>query len=1070
MHFFTKFRLPDFVVRKLLNGNLDGVSLACSGPVFRLLFICCVAPVFVMAATNPYENRTTYTPAINSASFVLHGTVVDEKDQTLPGATVVLKGSKNGATTDINGKFILEIPTEQDSIIVSFVGYKSRTVFVGSNRTMTIKLEPDADNQKLNEVQIVGFGTQKKTTMVGAVSSVSVKEVQKYSTPSLTNAIAGRLSGVITRQTSGEPGYDAAKIFIRGLVSQSGSNAPLIIVDGAERELNSYWTNMNIQEIESFSVLKDATSTAVYGSRGANGVVLITTKKGAVGRPKVTFRTEAAIVTPFRLEDNIDGYEYASLINENRLNMKAMAGIDPNLPSVQPVYTAEQLEKFKDGSDPYAYPNINWYDEVFRKRTKQLTNNLGVSGGSEAVRYYINLGYSLLEGIYKEDPNSKYETNTAIKQYNFRSNIDMNLTKKFTVALGLSGIIKGANFPGPDKNSIFTQLKLYSPITSAKTLPDGSAPAGPNIDQRINPYSLVTKTGYTKQYYTTLISNLSAKWDLASVTQGLSVSGLLTYDVVDITQNVRREFPATFRYNPFTKVYTPVQLPSPLGLSLQNENYKTAYGQFSIDYSRSFGKHNVSGTILGSRREYTNVNTGSSIDNLPQRRQHAVGRLTYNFDSRYSLEANAGYTGSENFLKGRRYGLFPSIGAAWIVSNERFWNKNVVSTLKLRGSYGVVGNDQIGQRFLFQSTFNLGAAGYSFGFPQVITENGRSENFIGNPNVTWETAYKTDLGTDLELLNGKITLTADLFHERRKGQLLRRQVVPAYVGYPSSIIPYANVGETENKGIDGSFQFRNTTKGGFYYSVNGTFTFAKNKITENDQPPPQYPWQDFRGQPIGANLGYEAIGFFKDLADISSSPVQTFGPVGPGDTKYRDVNGDNKIDVSDRVFIGKYGSEPQMVFGLGGTVAYKGFDMTVFFMGNGRRDFFFTQGFTAFPFRSNEGEYNVMQMVYDQRWIPGADNTNAKFPAVRALSQNNSQSSTVFFRNGEYLRLRNAELGYTLPASVARKISMSSVRIFAQGTNLATWDRIKAIDPESDFGTGTYPVSRNFNFGLEVNF
>lgn len=1039
-----------------------------------VLFIAGICSTKVQAHAVPKAITNSNIFVLNASQtidtlrdFVLSGTVKDENDEVLPGATVKIKGTSKGAQTNMYGKFLIEVEKGQDSLIVSFVGYTTKTVKIGNRKTIIINLVPDAEGQKLADVQVVGYGIQKKTSVVGSIATVSVKDIQKFSTPSLTNAIAGKLAGVITRQTSGEPGYDAAKIFIRGQVSQQGVNKPLIIVDGAERELQDYWTTMNIQDIESFSILKDASATAVYGNRGANGVVLITTKKGAVGKPKVSFRTETAVVSPLRVVDYINGPEFAGLVNEAFTNVG------------QPVkYTDAEIQKYKDGSDPYLYPNVNWNDVVLRKHTMQSISNLGISGGSESVRYYVNLGYTIQQGVYNEDKKVPYATNAAVKRYNFRSNTDFQLTKNFSLSLGLSGIISTANYPGRGAPQIFQALQFTPPNAYPIVNPNGSSPGGfGNI--QLNPFAVITQTGYTKQYYTTLVNNISAKWDLSSVVKGLFVTGLAAYDVVDITQDVRQKMPALFNYTKNTAgqdVYTNVSTETPLGFYTLNENYKTVYVQTAINYARAFGKHNVTGLIAAERREFTNVNAGNSITNLPERRQGLIGRLTYGFDSRYLLELNAGYNGSENFPHGKQYGFFPSVGGGWIISNEKFWNKSVVSSLKLRGSYGLVGNDRIGgDRFIFQSTYNKDAPGYVFGSGQNVNPGGKSEARIGNENVTWEKAYKSNLGIDLELFDGKFTLTADVFHERREGQLLARASVPIFAGYPSGTLPYGNLGITTNKGFDGSFQIRNTTKGGFYYSVNGNFTFAKNTIIENDAAPALYPWQELRGHPIGANLGYVGIGFFKDQQEIDNSPNQTAlqSIIRPGDVKYKDINNDGKIDNADRTVIGTNGSDPQMIFGLGTTVAWKGVDVTIFLQGAARRDYFFSSGnqaYTVWAFSGGAGVNNVIQQIYDQRWVPGADNANAKFPAVRPLSTNNYIPSTVWQRKGDYLRIKNAEIGYTLPARISKKLAVRSIRIFAQGTNLATWDYIKAVDPESDFGTGAYPITRNYNFGLDLNF
>ncbi|GEP98460.1 SusC/RagA family TonB-linked outer membrane protein [Chitinophaga cymbidii] len=1057
MQFSTGFRFTDLFFGKIRGGYISSAARFITPYASVMLLFFYIAPAAAMAAGH--------TPPADARSFVVSGLVTNEKDEALPGASVRIKGTSKGVTTDANGKFMIEVQREEDSLVFSFLSYYSTTIKVGGQRNITVRLMPDEESQKLNEIQIVGYGTQKKIANVGAVSSVSAREIQKYSTPSLTNAIGGKLAGIITRQTSGEPGYDAAKVFIRGLVSQSGTNKPLIIVDGVERELQDYWTTMNIQEIESFTVLKDAASTAVYGNRGANGVIMITTRRGVVGKPNITFRTEAAMVVPMRIEDNIDGYEYALLHNEALENV-----------GEAPKFSAEEIQKYKDGSDPYMYPNVNWYDVVLKKRTRQMMNNLGVSGGTETVKYYLNLGYTIQEGIYNEDPANTYKTNAALKRYNFRSNVDVKLSKRFSLALGLSGIISNTNFPGTDAGRILMGLKLTAPNTYPVKNPNGSQP-GAFGDLLLNPYALTTQTGYTKQFYNTLVSNLSAKWDLSYVTPGLSARGLVAFDVVDITQNIRRKTPATYSYSkdPVTgaETYKQWATESPLGFYNLNETYRTMYAQAGIDYDRSFGNHHVTGMLTGERREFTNVNAGNSIANLPERRQGLISRLTYNYDYRYLLQLSAGYNGSENFPKGKRYGLFPAIGAGWIISNEAFWNKNTFSLLKLRGNYGIVGNDRIGgARFLYLSTYNKSATGYVFGRDQNVNPGGKSEARIGNPDVTWETAYKTDLGFDLEMFNGKFTLSSTVFHERREGQLLERRTIPIYAGYPGGTVPFGNVGVTENKGIEANIQVRNTTKSGFYYSFTVNFTYAKNKIIENDAPPALYPYQDLRGYPIGSNLGYKALGFFQDQEDIDKSPSQTAlqAIIRPGDIKYEDINQDGKITSADRTVIGTYGSEPQIMYGFGATAAWKGFDATIFFTGAANRDFFFTQGWTAWAFSAQAGYYNVMQQVYDKRFIVGGNNEHAEFPAVRAASKNNYTGSTLWQRSGDYLRIKNAEIGYTIPVNLTKKATLKSIRVFIQGTNLATWDKIKVIDPESDFGTGGYPIPRNYNFGLEANF
>jgi TonB-linked SusC/RagA family outer membrane protein len=1021
----------------------------------------------IAGAFTGNASTSTAAPGKKNYSFVLKGTVIDENDETLPGASIRVKGTTNGAVTDVNGKFIIEIGTEQDSIVVSFIGYKSKTLMVGNRKTITVKLEPDG--KQLDDVQVVGYGTQKKANLVGSVSSVSVSEIQKFSTPALSNAIGGKLAGVMTRQSSGQVGYDAASVFIRGQISMTGSNKPLVVIDGIERELNDYWTNLSVQEIESFSVLKDASATAVYGSRGANGVILINTKRGKLGRPQINFRAESAIAKPMRIEDNINSFDYATLINENRIRS--------NRPLA---FSDEQLQKYKDGSDPYLYPNVDWYDLIFRKRTFQSINNLSVSGGSEAVKYYVKLGYTNQQGDYNEEPGNIYKTNASLNRYSFRSNVDIALSKNIEMKVGLSAIISSNNYPALDADGVLFYLKLTNPLVMPLINPDGSNP-GATGDLIINPWTKITKSGYTRQSHNITTSDLSLDWNLSSITPGLSVRTKASFDVVDITQNVREQSPDAFRYEIVNGVpkYTRTATATALGFRNLYETYRTMYGELGLNYERAFGKHSVSGLLLGNKKETQSVAAGNSLDNLPERRLGLISRVTYGYDSRYLLELNGGYTGSENFIKGKQFGFFPSVGAGWIVSNEKFWNKDVISTFKLRGSYGVVGNDRIGsplKRFLFLSNFNKSALGYQFGSAQTYNPSGVSEARIGNPDVTWETAYKSNAGIDLELFNGKITLTADVFHERREDQLLERKVIPAYTGYPGSTIPFANVGTSTNKGIEGSLNLRNTTKSGFFYSFIGNFSFAKSEVIENDEPAPLYPWQELRGYGLGANLGYVALGLFKDAEDVANSPTQVSlagSPTnyGPGDIKYKDINGDNQITAADRTVIGLYsGSFPQIMYGFGGTFGWKGFDASIFFTGAANRDFFYNGGFTSWAFQGAEGLYNVQQNYFDQRWIPGAENTDAKYPGIRAQSSNNYVISTLWKESGNYLRIKNAEIGYKLPAGLTKRISINSARIFINGTNLATWDQLKVIDPESDFGSGRHPIKQTYNFGLEVTF
>ncbi len=1028
--------------------------------VQRLLLLLILTYLSIPAFTKVPAPESNY-----QASFVLSGTVFDEKSVPLPGVSINIVGTSLGAMTDILGKFLLEVESPNDSIIVSFIGYKSFVTRVGDlNRTknVIIKLELDEVGRKLNEVVVVGFATQKKQLVTGAISTVKISELQQASTPSLSNAIGGKLPGIITRQVSGEPGYDAANVFIRGFETFTGVRTPLILIDGVERSMD----NINVQEVESFSVLKDATATAVYGIRGANGVILINTKRGVAGTPKISFRTESAMLTPLRLPNFINSYEYGILCNEATSRGGA----------VNPYFTDEQLQKYKDHSDPYLYPDVDWVDVVLKKNTFQTINNLSLNGGNQTFKYFTNVGYTVQQGIYKEDSDVPYATNTSYKRFNFRSNVDVNLSKTLSMSLNLGGITSNGNYPGTSAFMIMEAMNLTPNNAFPLKNPDGSVP-GKSGFLLESPYMKTTQRGYVKEAKSTIQSSLGVKWDLSSITKGLYVKGLFAYDYLSVQGNGRGKQPSTYQYlgknAEGVDQYKLIQTETALGYSWYSVANRAYYLEASANYDRTFGLHTVSGLLLGNRREYINLTAGSSIENIPFRRQGLAARITYSYDNRYIVEFDGGYNGSENFPPGKRYGFFPSAAVGWIASNESFWNRNVINYLKFRGSYGQVGNDQIGgnARFLFQTTMNKNAANYRFGSGQTYMTGAFAEARLGNEDVTWEVANKTNIGMDMELWNNRILLTLEVFKTHRTDILLSRQTIPSSAGYPGAVIPYANLGAVDNKGIEGSLEFRNKTASGFYYSVQGNFTYAKNKILEDDSPVKPYEYQNSRGQSIDRPYGYIALGLFKDQHEIDNSPSQTFLQtiVRPGDIMYKDLNGDNKIDAGDETFIG-YARTPELMYGFGGTVSYKGFDASIFFSGAARTSFFMN-GRSMWAFADGLASYNVFREYYDNRWVPSKDNTNAVYPAaLDTKASNNFTNNTQYMKNGNYLRLKTAEIGYNFPRKLLDKIRINNIRVFVNGINLAIWDHIKIINPEDNSANENYPLQRNINLGAQITF
>jgi len=763
-----------------------------------------------------------------------------------------------------------------------------------------------------------------------------------------------------------------------------------------------------------------------------------------------------------RLPKYISGQEYAMLMDEAR-------GYSGKTPQWKP----EEIAKFGDGSDPYLYPNVNWIDETMKKRTWQTINNLSVNGGGDIIRYYMNVGYTVQDGIYKIDSENKYNTNVKINRYNFRSNLDMNLSRSLTVQLGVGGIIQTGNYPSFPMGEIFDAIRIITPIVYPVHNPDGSL-GGAQAYVGWNPYGRVTQSGYTTDDRETLQVSFGANWDMSALVKGLSARGLFAIDRYSYTFNIRRKQFGVKRYlgkDPDTgeDMYSQWFLEEqPMGFEEHARGNKAMYMEAQLNYDRSFSDvHNITGMVLFNQREYVNLIAFSSRANIPERRRGYAGRVTYSYDNRYLVEMNLGFNGSENFPKDKRWGFFPAASVGWILSNESFFNVDAVSRIKLRGSHGKVGNDRIGQRFIYMTTIRVtGAHGYSFGENQTPWR-GMDEQLIGNPNVTWEESTKTDIGLDLGLLNDKISLQLDFFNEYRSKILLQRQNIPQISGIYPWTIPYGNLGEVKNRGMDALLEFKHTAPSGIFYSLQMNYTFARNQIVEDDTPERAYPYMNSRGYRLGQYFAFVSDEFYKDKEDIDSSPYQTFGIVRPGDIKYKDINGDGKIDSYDRLPVG-YARIPEIAFGFGGTVGYKGFDMSIFFTGAANTTV--NMGTTGlWPFYDGLGSNNVLREYYDNRWTP--DNQNAKYPAVdEGNNPNNFLETNVWMKNGNYLRLRNAEIGYNVPDKWLGKYNFGKIRLFINGMNLYVWDHVKIMDPESNDGIGLYPLQRSFNVGLQIEF
>jgi TonB-linked SusC/RagA family outer membrane protein len=993
----------------------------------------------------------------------VEGVVLDVNGEPLTGLVVVVKGTSHAATTDPDGKFAIDAKPS-DVLVFSYLGFQPQEIPVlDKNRLNVIMREATIE---LEDVVVVGYGHQKKISVTGALSNANVRELQAVPSASFSNALAGQLPGLITRQATGEPGFDGATLFVRGMGTFTSKRHPIVFVDGIERDINI----VNPQEVESLTILKDASSTAVYGVRGANGVILITTKKGKKGKPQISFRSEYASLSATRFPKYIESWEYATLMNEARINV-----------GMAPEFSEEVIGYYRDGTDPYLYPNVNWIDEVFKKDTWQSSQNLTISGGNEDVRYYVNLGYIGKDGLYKEDPTLDYKTNGGkFRRYNLRSNIDVDLTKDLQLNMGLATTIQDRGYQGASAGNIWEQIRKTSAMVYPVRNPDGSIAGGGATGYLLeNPYGQATQTGYTQMFIGHSQGNVNAKWDLSSlVTKGLSVAAKFAFDYYYKNEVARR---VAYEVKQITGldaegnyIYQTWREPGTMGYSVavQDATYDLYY-EAALNYERAFGSHNLSAMILANRKEYKLLTAGTSIGNLPYRHQGLAGRFTYNFANRYMAEINIGYNGSEQFPKGDRYGFFPAFSAGWVASNESFWGIDFVHHLKLRGSVGQVGNDQAdGDRYLYITSLDVSPhAGVEYWYGEGQTRLHGIEEFKFGVPLKWETATKYDAGIDLGLFN-KFNLTFDVYKEHRENILLRRASVPGFVGLVPHGIPYGNLGIVDNKGFDGSIEFKQKTSYGLTYSFNANISYAHNTIIEDDSPLPAEPYQDHRGQPIDRPMGLIALGFFESEEEINGWAKSTFKTdLIPGDVKYKDVNDDGFIDNKDEVYMG-HPFIPEIMFGFGGALNYKNLDATIHFSGVGNRSTF-VNGEGIWAFHYGYGTYNILREYYDNRWIPGegVDNSNAKYPTVIATSGNvhNDRNSTLYLKDASYIRLQSVEIGYTLPRKWTNALQLEGIRCFLNGNNLFTFDRLKIVDPEQNIGDN-YPLQRTVNIGAQINF
>ena len=974
---------------------------------------------------------------------IISGKVVDEDSNPLEAVTVLLKGTQQQTLTNSEGNFQFPAGVTGAALVFSAVGFEEQEVTLTYQFPMTVRLS--AVVGELEEVVIVGMNNrQTRRSVTGAMASIQTKELRQSPVANLSNALAGRLPGLITVQSTGQPGDDGSALYIRG-VSTYGNTSPLVVIDGLPRSQANF-SQLDPNEIESVTILKDASSTSLYGIQGANGVIVVTTRRGISNeQPQVSFTAQQAFQQPVRLPRQMNALQQALYYNEYDVN-----------DGRQPRFDETALSKISDKSDPYLYPDVDWYNEILRSTSSQNQYNLNISGGANAVRYFISGSYIRQGSLLKHDQDNDYKISNKFDRYNFRSNVDIDVTKRLKVQVDLAGRLENRTGPGPGFQQVFSILTGISPLAMPVFNPDGSFGAGSAavVPGDHNPYGLIARSGYYTNYNNVMYGTLSARHDLDFISKGLSAQLFFSFENDNQQNTSRTQDFDSFWYRGSDVAGEPIYQQYTIGsrLATSGNRYVTRYNylDFRVNYDRSWEDHALTAQVLGNRTLRV-VN-----DELPYAYQGVSARITYNFKSKYYLEGNVGYNGSENFPENRRYGFFPAVSVGWVLSSEPFLSNNkTVSFLKLRGSYGIVGNDLIGgERWLFISDYAPGGGYYTGVSPTYVP--GYNENRTGNPIVTWERSTKMNAGIDLSLFrSGEVQLTFDVFRELRTNILTAPGTVPDYIGVVS--LAPRNTGEVENKGFEVELRL-NKTVGEVNLFSTMQLTYARNKVLRNDQPTPAMPYQSLVGYEVGYALGYKFAGFFNDTDEIANSPRQSFSSsLIPGDARYVDVNGDNVVDARDRVPI-LLQNIPRYVggFSLGGS--WKGFDLSLLFNG--------ALGGTA-----NIRLYQPGSAFQLQRWTP--ENTEKARVPVAHLSANNTDIlSDLNLQRTDYLKLRNVEVGYELPQASIRRFRLASARIFLNGQNVGIWDRLwfKDRDPESPGGDVVYPIQRVYNVGLALRF
>lgn len=1045
----------DAVLRQLLNGT--GCTYLVKG---KKVYI----NKSVKASSTLQRNRQQ----AGVQTHKLSGVVTDANTgEPLIGVTVQVKGDAgHGTITDIDGKYLMDV-TNKTELVFSYVGYKPQTLQVNDLGVMNVKLH--TDNEIIDEVVVVGAGTQKKVSVTGSISTIKGNDLVAPSS-NLTTNLAGKLAGLISSTTSGEPG-SASEFYIRGINTFGGRATPLILLDGVEISSGDL-NNIPPETIESFSILKDASATAIYGARGANGVMLVTTKIGDENtRARINVTYEHSLLHPVHAVEYADGVTYMETYNEALLSRN---------PTMSPKYSQLQIKNTRNNVNPYIYPNVDWYKLMLKDWTQSQRANVNIQGGGSRVTYYMSLQANHDEGALKVPRNYSMNNNHSLWRYVFQNNIEYKVTSTTKLGLRMNAQIAHQTSPNTSASSIFQEVYYNNPVTFAAVYPDdGSGHLNFGSDTRAsnefftNPYAnMLNSFKEENQSKINVSVNLDQKLDF--LLKGLSLTMLVNYNSWYYSSYTRSLKPYLYRirsnsWNAVSGKFSLEQLQQGDDYISQSDIYKTGNNMFYLDtrlnYRQSFGNHNVTGMLMYMMRE-------SRSNILPQRNQGLSGRITYDYSNRYLAEVNFGYNGTERLSKSRRFEFFPAISLGWVVSGEKFWEpvEKYINHFKVRASYGLVGSDETGvyagaPYYMYKYDVSLnGGPFFKTGTSSSTSyeANGPKINAYPVENGSWERSRQFDVGIDLQILD-QINLTVDYFDYLRSKILISRASFPRSMGY-QGVKPWSNIGKVSNKGIELSMNWHKQLNKDLALDARFNYTYTKNKLVYEDEPDYEYTWQVKTGKPLSATYGYVAGGLFKDEEDIANHADQSYfgSKILPGDIKYRDVNGDGVIDSEDQVMISPYGKQPLVQYGFGASVRYKKLDINVFFNGSAKRRILLSpSSIQPFNLSAWTGERNLMQWIADGHWRQGADNTNVVWPRMgiqHAEYENNIAASSFWLKNGDFLRFKTLEIGYTFPLC----------RVYFSGDNIALWSPFKYWDPELDYNT--YPLSRTFNLGVQFHF